>query len=259
MSSTAPFSPRLSDEQLGQIVRRLADALAPRAIYLFGSHVYGTPTPDSDVDVLVVLADDSLSTWEPAKRGYTCFSGLGLPVELHFTSAERFARRSGVPGSFEYEVAGKGRLVYGFSPRVDDVSGAAREAAKSEIVREWLDKARRELQTARVALDSTQPLAGIACFHCRQAGEQCLRALLQRHEIAAPKVHDLVGLIDLCVPHEPRMAELRARAEALAAYDEALLYPPAREPSAEEGQRALATAEALCACVLRLLPPEMRP
>jgi predicted nucleotidyltransferase len=36
-------------------VRRIAETLHPEKIILFGSYAYGTPTPDSDVDLLVVM------------------------------------------------------------------------------------------------------------------------------------------------------------------------------------------------------------
>lgn len=35
--------------------RRVAEAFAPEKIILFGSHAYGAPTDDSDVDLLVIM------------------------------------------------------------------------------------------------------------------------------------------------------------------------------------------------------------
>jgi predicted nucleotidyltransferase len=40
---------------LPRAVKRIADELAPEKIILFGSYAYGTPTPDSDVDLLVIM------------------------------------------------------------------------------------------------------------------------------------------------------------------------------------------------------------
>ena len=37
-----------------QVVRRLVGALEPRRIILYGSYVHGRPTPDSDLDFLVI-------------------------------------------------------------------------------------------------------------------------------------------------------------------------------------------------------------
>jgi len=36
-------------------VKKIAETLKPEKIILFGSYAYGAPTPDSDVDLLVVM------------------------------------------------------------------------------------------------------------------------------------------------------------------------------------------------------------
>src|SRR5262249_7475784 len=38
-----------------KLCRRIAETYKPEKIILFGSHAYGTPTPESDVDLLVVM------------------------------------------------------------------------------------------------------------------------------------------------------------------------------------------------------------
>lgn len=112
MSEMTSQSGSITSEVSALWVRRWRDALAPRAIYLFGSHAYGHPHAGSDVDVLVVLANEEFSTWDVARRGYGAVDGLGLLVELHFTWPERLRERAGMPGSFEHEIVSKGRLLY---------------------------------------------------------------------------------------------------------------------------------------------------
>ncbi|WP_322805714.1 nucleotidyltransferase domain-containing protein [Thermanaerothrix sp.] len=41
-------------ETLPQVIERLVQVLKPYKIILFGSYAYGTPTPDSDVDLLII-------------------------------------------------------------------------------------------------------------------------------------------------------------------------------------------------------------
>jgi len=41
--------------QIRELVGRIAREFKPRRIILFGSHAYGKPTPDSDVDLLVIM------------------------------------------------------------------------------------------------------------------------------------------------------------------------------------------------------------
>ncbi len=40
---------------LPKAVKRIVAELKPEKIILFGSYAYGNPTPDSDVDLLVVM------------------------------------------------------------------------------------------------------------------------------------------------------------------------------------------------------------
>lgn len=45
----------VSKADIRDIVRRITERFDPERIVLFGSHAYGTPTPDSDLDLLVIL------------------------------------------------------------------------------------------------------------------------------------------------------------------------------------------------------------
>ena len=42
--------------EIQELSRRIAEEFQPEKIILFGSHAYGTPHEDSDVDLLVILA-----------------------------------------------------------------------------------------------------------------------------------------------------------------------------------------------------------
>jgi predicted nucleotidyltransferase len=55
---------------LPRAVKRIAETLHPEKIILFGSYAYGNPTPDSDVDLLVVMKTDATSanrSWEVSR------------------------------------------------------------------------------------------------------------------------------------------------------------------------------------------------
>ena len=42
-------------DNIVELAERIAQQFHPERIILFGSYAYGRPTPDSDVDLLVVL------------------------------------------------------------------------------------------------------------------------------------------------------------------------------------------------------------
>ena len=46
----------IDEKKITELGERIAREFQPERIILFGSYAYGTPRPDSDVDLLVVLA-----------------------------------------------------------------------------------------------------------------------------------------------------------------------------------------------------------
>ncbi|MCG3128522.1 MAG: hypothetical protein CHACPFDD_03411 [Phycisphaerae bacterium] len=103
---------RVTDERIAEVVRRLVEALHPQRIYLFGSHAYGTPHADSDVDLLVLVDDAELTQDDHDQRGYRSLRGMFLPIELHIRGRQAFERRAVAPHSFENEILRKGKLLY---------------------------------------------------------------------------------------------------------------------------------------------------
>jgi predicted nucleotidyltransferase len=45
----------VTDEKIREAAQKIVDAVHPEKIILFGSFAYGNPTPDSDVDLFVVM------------------------------------------------------------------------------------------------------------------------------------------------------------------------------------------------------------
>ena len=45
-------------QELDAITKIIAETVPVESIYLFGSHAYGTPDKDSDLDLYVVFKDD---------------------------------------------------------------------------------------------------------------------------------------------------------------------------------------------------------
>lgn len=48
----------ITEEQIQAVVRRIVEGYAPDRIILFGSYAYGVPNEDSDLDLLVIKAND---------------------------------------------------------------------------------------------------------------------------------------------------------------------------------------------------------
>lgn len=99
-------------DTVAAIVDRLRVGLEPLAIYLYGSHAYGTPHDDSDVDLLVVVAESDTPPHQRAAQAYRLLRGLKVPVELQVVTAAEFAQMAKWRASIERTVTEKGVTLY---------------------------------------------------------------------------------------------------------------------------------------------------
>ena len=97
---------------LKEAVRRIAAVLQPEVIYLYGSHAYGQPHEDSDVDLLIVVGDSSPLPRKSAIEAYSALRGLFLPVEVKVVTRAEFERRAEWLSSIEGVVRRKGKVLY---------------------------------------------------------------------------------------------------------------------------------------------------
>ncbi|MCD6506673.1 nucleotidyltransferase domain-containing protein [Candidatus Poribacteria bacterium] len=79
----------LTEELLGEIVRRIVEGAHPERIILFGSHAYGTPRRDSDVD-LIVVKRDVVSKRRESVRIRKLLRGILLPFDIIVIRPEEF-------------------------------------------------------------------------------------------------------------------------------------------------------------------------
>ena len=127
-------------------------------------------------------------------------------------------------------------------------------------IREWLQKARNDLLSARILLEHVPPIIDVSCFHSQQSVEKALKGFLVYRGVRFERTHNLVYLLDLCEDFESNFAHVRERAELLVPFAVEVRYPGSPlEVTVEEGNEALATAEAVWHLVLGLVPPEMHP
>jgi HEPN domain-containing protein len=127
-------------------------------------------------------------------------------------------------------------------------------------VKEWLQKASLDLFSAKVLLEHDPPVPETAAFHCQQAVEKTLKALLVWVNVPFEKVHSLTYLLDLGEVEFPDLTFLRERVEELAPYAVEIRYPGGiPEISPDEAEQALDTAEAAWRFALDILPDELDP
>lgn len=101
---------RIREQQICGYCQAVARQFRPRKIVLFGSHAYGQPTPDSDVDLLVVLpfrGSDVAKAIEIRSSFDTPF-----PMDLLVRKPEFIASRLKERDMFIELVMTRGRVMY---------------------------------------------------------------------------------------------------------------------------------------------------
>jgi len=96
---------------LPRAVKRIVETLHPEKIILFGSYAYGNPTPDSDVDLLVVMP-----TKEPEIERYLKVSRLIRPrpfaVDILVKTPQEITQAIRRGDFFIAEIVSQGKVLY---------------------------------------------------------------------------------------------------------------------------------------------------
>ena len=95
---------------IADVVAQIVERFHPQQVVLFGSHAYGTPTPDSDVDLLVVM-ETSLRHIEQAVEIRKAVD-FPFPIDLLVRTPQHIAERIALGDVFLREVLTKGVVLY---------------------------------------------------------------------------------------------------------------------------------------------------
>ncbi len=126
--------------------------------------------------------------------------------------------------------------------------------AKKEDTRAWLSKARGDLAKARHAMTAEEPFRDDAAYHCQQAIEKAMKALLTWHDVPFRKIHSLEELGRQCVVIDQSLQVLVDQAVPLSEYAWKFRYPGEEEmPTQLETEEALTIADAVIEAVATLL------
>ncbi len=96
--------------QIRQLCARIAQEFKPEKIILFGSHAYGQPTPESDLDLLVVMQFDG----DPLEQAVSMLNRLNvlMPVDLLVRTPEQIQHRLEMGDSFMRDILERGKVMY---------------------------------------------------------------------------------------------------------------------------------------------------
>jgi uncharacterized protein len=98
-------------QSLPLAVKKLVRTLQPEKIILFGSYAYGQPTPDSDVDLLVIMETDkqgSERSWQVAQL----LIPRPFPVDILVRTPQELKAGLEKGDCFLQEIVTKGQVLY---------------------------------------------------------------------------------------------------------------------------------------------------
>ncbi len=101
----------IAQSTIDEVVQAIVDRFSPETILLFGSYAAGTPTPDSDLDLLVVMDSDLPRHRRPAQIRLL-FQSIPCSMDIKVYTPEEVAHWKGTVNHIITEAFQSGRIVY---------------------------------------------------------------------------------------------------------------------------------------------------
>lgn len=115
----------------------------------------------------------------------------------------------------------------------------------NELIKEWIEKAEGDYHSALREFRARKfPNYDSAGFHAQQSVEKYLKAILQKENIRFRKVHDLLALMELCLPVVPELEIHKELFAYLNPFAVAFRYP-GESATREEARQAIKALQKL--------------
>lgn len=101
----------VSKQSIRAVAKKIAATFDPKQIILFGSYAYGKPTPNSDVDLLVVM-DTALRERQQRLEISRVLSPRPFPMDIVVRSPQQLATRIAMGDFFLAEIITRGQVLY---------------------------------------------------------------------------------------------------------------------------------------------------
>lgn len=102
----------ISKEVLNEVKNRLIATYNPIAIYLFGSYAWGSPTKDSDLDLLIVVDQSEEKSYKRPIAGYKALRGLNISKDIIIYTKKEFDSKTTDVSTLGYKIKKDGKVLY---------------------------------------------------------------------------------------------------------------------------------------------------
>ena len=228
------------------LLEPVVDYFRPQRVILFGSWARGEAARDSDIDLLVIVDDDTPPEKLHWQDGFGAYRSK-RDADIFPMRAEDFERNRAIVNTLAAEADTDGIVVYG-SPKGSCMKGAD-PRARWEAVKRWLEVAvvDRNAAQALLVVPSLRPSAP---FHCQQALEKLLKGFLTLAGKRGGKTHALDRWGAAAAKSFPEIEELVAAAKNWSDWAFIYRYPSDKAPPVpdeNELRRALDVIDKLAA------------
>ena len=103
----------ITKDLLETVTQRLVAEFQPEQVWLYGSHAWGNPHDDSDVDLLVVVSQSDETPIRRSQRAHRCLRGLRMPKDVLVETRQEVDRVKESKTSLENTILSRGRRLYG--------------------------------------------------------------------------------------------------------------------------------------------------
>ena len=222
----------------------------PLQVILFGSYAYGTPTDDSDVDLLVVM-DIPKSEFRNKALEIQQRIPYRFSLDILVRSPEEIAYRVSYNDWFLREITEKGDFLYRADAyhKRENRRGTSNTLKKEKdcmnpLTLEWIEKAEEDYNIAQLAQQASRPFHNSICFHAQQCIEKYLKAWLQEANIPVPRTHNLEELLVLILPTLPAWSHWQPDFKRITGYAVDSRYP-GESATADDTQHAMRICNAV--------------
>lgn len=230
------------DPFLKDIVTLIVARYKPSRVFLFGSRARGDFKSDSDYDFPIEVAEVPKDERTGAGRMFHLSDLCDRDVQIHVRLPGELEEQSDDPGTIDWDVAREGVLLYTYeqSGTNGPTHTIVREKKRGESasIKQWLRRADNDLSGAE-QLARNVDLNELVCFHCQQAAEKFLKALIISAGVRPMRTHDLTALLGQAETAGYRVSSVIEDCKYLTPFAVDLRYPPSIEI---DGERALAAA-----------------
>ncbi len=95
-----------------EVKNRLVKTYNPVAIYIFGSYAWGTPTEDSDLDLVIVVDESDEKSYNRPRPGQRALFGLGISKDIIVYTKDEFEKSAKNITTLCHKIKKHGKVLY---------------------------------------------------------------------------------------------------------------------------------------------------